>query len=213
MSKKNKLRRMLAVMLTLVVLMGKGMNTYAATKIETSSTQFTNIYSKYSSFETTEGSMWWKKTHRYTFYAKFEKGYIIQLKNLSDTYEWKGANDYRTSLVVCVSRATTVSSTKSWSVTAELGFEVPVEAVTIGGKLGGSYTSEKTYQIEELRSSEHPLDKTSPKGYYAIVSAVKADLFNVDVTKDGEDAKGGKLLKYTTEQPYIMLRYSQREFD
>ena len=200
-------------MLTLTILMGIETNSYAATKIETSGTQFTNMYSKYSYFKTTEGALWWKKTHRYTFYAKFEKGYIIQLKNLSDTYEWNGANDYRPSMMLQISKTTTVSSTKSWSVTAELGFEVPVEAVTISGKLGGSYTSEKTYTTENTKASEHPLDRTSAKGYYAIVAAVKGDLFNVDVTKNGKSVRGGKLLKYTTSKPYIMIRYSEREFD
>ncbi len=210
---KNKLKKALAITMTLVMGISLTVTSYAASTIKTTKTQNTNIYSMYTSFNYTEGSLWWKKTHKANFYAKFSKGYIIQLKNLSHTYEWNGSKDYRNSLTLQISKSMTVSETNSWSLTGELGFKVPVKVVEIAGKLGGSYSSEKTFSGMDACSSENILDKTAPKGYYALVAALKADLFNIEVTEGSKSLGTGKLLKYSTNKPYIMLRYDTRDFD
>ena len=213
MSKNNKLKKVVALVLTFILSMGLSMNTYAATTIERTEEQFTSTYGMYKSFNYTTGWGLWKKTHKAYFDATFKKGYIIQLKRITSVINWEGANDERQSLTFSISKSVNVSKSESWTNTVQVGGKLTILGQEIAPTLGGSYTEKTTYTREQIQSLACTLDRKSSAGYYALVSAVNADMFDVVVYEGGEKQGQGDLLKYAAKTPYIKLRYEKSQFD
>lgn len=209
------IKLVVAVMMCMVVLVNFTFTTKAAMVFESTTDmnkQYTNIYSMYTPLTVTEGVLWWKKNVTYTMSAKFNRAVRIMVDNLSDTWEWKGSKSKISSLDIGVSEQVTVSSVKSYNVALDLGLKVPVKSVEISGKLGGSYTNSKTFSKTSQRSAEIHLDRNSAAGYYAVIAAVNADIFNESLTKNGKQYTSGKVLKFANPNLYKKVHYSRAPF-
>lgn len=205
---ERKIQLIIAVMMCFVIAACYYTEVSAAKVVESTTDtnrQYTNIYSMYTTIRTTEGALWWKKDVTYTMSAKFNSAKLIMLQNLSGTKKWNGKNSDAVSLAIGVSKQTTVSKTYSYEITGELGFSVPLKAVEISGKLGGSYSNAITYERTVGTNSVYTLNRNSKAGYYAVISAINADLFDVTLNRDGKEYSKGKILKYASPVPYERL--------
>ncbi|MDE6698522.1 MAG: hypothetical protein K2J91_03490 [Lachnospiraceae bacterium] len=143
---------------------------------------------------------------------KFNSAKLIMISNLSGTMHWDGSASKSPSMTIGISKQQTVAKTYSFSMTSELGFQVPIKSLEISAKLGGSYTSAKTYERAIGTSAVYTLDKSSDAGYYAIIAAVNADVFDVTLTQNGNTCSRGKMLKYESTNTYKKLYYSPKSY-
>ncbi|MDE6208816.1 MAG: hypothetical protein K2M73_03960 [Lachnospiraceae bacterium] len=205
---ERKIQLIIAVMMCFVIAACYYTEVNAAKVVESTTDpnkQYTNIYSMYTTIHTTEGALWWKKDVTYTMSAKYNSAKLIMLQNLSGTKKWNGKNSDAVSLAIGISKQTTVSKTYSYDITGEVGFSVPLKAFEISSKLGGSYSNSATYEKTVGTNSVYTLNRSSQAGYYAVVSVINADLFDVSLSKDGKEYTKGKMLKYASPAPYERL--------
>lgn len=164
-----------------------------------------------------EKSGWWlwEKTTYYKSYNYLEDSYYYRLyfKNLSGTTYWD-PNGPSSSASISITSTQSVAETKSWSISGEIGLKVPVKAVEIAGKIGGSYSNSKTYTVSNSAIHARALDKNSPKGFYSLQAAMDADEYYLSVySKDKASSSysyqgSGNLLKYRANDTYVYLRYT-----
>lgn len=209
----KKLRVFIACIVCIAVIIPAAMQAEAAKVLESTrdtNKQYTNIYSMYTSFTVTEGSLWWKKTVNYNMSATFNSAKLIMLGNLSGTKYWAGPNSNSVGLKLGVSRGVSIAKTTSVGVSGELGLRVPIKAVDVSGKLGGTYTKAETFEKTIGTSSQYTLNRSSRAGYYAVIAYIEADVFDVKVTnsKTKETSKG-QILKYSS--PYVIERLYRKD--
>lgn len=205
-----------SVIMCIIMLISFSVNANAYIKVLESTSdpnkQHTNIYSMYTSFTVTTGALWWKKQTNIQMTAKFNSAKVIMLGNLSGTISWAGSKSQSPSMSLGISQQQTVQETYSYSLTSELGYKAVLEGAEVSRNLGGNYTYAKTYEKTSGTSLEYTLDRSSAAGYYAIICAVNADLFDVTLVKDGATYSTGKMLKYQLSHPYKKLYFKNKSF-
>lgn len=173
---------------------------------------------KYSFYWRADRKMYGLKVgvDNYTGEARYNfKSWIVNLQNMSGTKYWdnyKNARKTAQSVEIGVSKNRTASSTKSYTVSGQVGLPVPKNASIVSGKIGGSYTNSKTYSKTVGTSSAYTINTNSKNGYYAVVHAVNADEYTVRLKKNGYSCSSGKMLRYQTTNGYERLRYSSKAF-
>lgn len=198
----KKLKVFIACIVCIAVIIPAAMQAEAAKVLESTrdtNKQYTNIYSMYTSFTVTEGALWWKKTVNYNMSAKFNSAQLILINNLSGTKYWAGSKSDAIEMKIGISRQVSVKKTTSVEVSGSLGLNVPIKAVEVSGKLGGSYTKAETFEKTLGTSSEYTLSRNSKAGYYAVIAYIEADKFDVKVFNcKTKETSTGQILKYNS---------------
>jgi hypothetical protein len=176
---------------------------------------YSGKYSVSGSWSERNGFLWLNKD-TYTFTGSYASSFIVLLNNLSGTKYWgnyKNQQKTAQSMTIGVHKETTVSKSSSWTISASVGFEIPVKAAKICGELGGSYTNSKTYAKTEGTSSAYVIDTNSKNGYYAVTHAANCDSYNITLKKNGSNYSSGKLIRFAGTNGYERLWYSSTYFE
>lgn len=133
----------------------------------------------------------------------------LYLKNLSGTTYWDhNAN----SGIISITSTTTVSRSKSITISASLGYNF---SEVVAGKIGYSETNSVTYTVENSVTHSRTMDRETPVGYYSLASSIDADLLRINKLSTLSKNDGylnlverGEQLAFRTKDPYVALRYT-----
>ena len=203
----KKLKKAMGLFLALAVAFSCSFGSEAA--------PYSGIYSVSGSWTERNGFLWLNKD-TYSFSGSYASSFIVLIRNLSGTKEWKNyknQNKTAQSMTIGINESITVSKTSSWTISASVGFEVPAKAAKICGELGGSYTNSKTYAKTVGTSSAYLIDTNSKNGYYAVTHAANCDSYNITLKKNGSYYSNGKLIRFAGVNGYERLWYSSSYFE
>lgn len=159
----------------------------------------------------TTGALLWKTEWKANA-SKHSSMSRLFFRNLSGTTYW---GQKATKAEIKITSTKTVSSTKTHTKSAELGLKVPVKAVEVSGKIGGSSSNAVTYTASNSASHARTLDRSSPKGYYSLQSTMNASKYKVKMyKKDGSSYKydsTGYMYSYRATSPYVYLRHTSAQ--
>ena len=216
MSKKKIFKALLSIVFSVIIVVSLNVNTTAKpiTKIKviesTTKKQYTNIYSVYKRFKVPSSLFFWKKD-TYYLYAKFNSAKKIMVKDITGAIEWNGPSKEVPYIDIIYSNEISVSKTTSVELTKNIGVGVSIKAVEVSQQLGGSIMNAITFEEKDILTLSTRVDEKSPKGYYGIIAAVNADLFNITLEK-GDKTYTGKLLKLQSPNPYLTVYYSKSSY-
>lgn len=189
--------------------------TFIISQVTTKADDLGYSYYETLEFEETIGFWPFKETYVWVIFVNKENNRQprkIHLKKLTSTFFWE--HDKAESATISIAQTITVSETTAKETSIKLGLKVPLKVAEVYFEIGGSRTKSTTYTIENSVSHTYKLTQNSPVGYYSLQATVDADKFqtesysrkkkSTDFTSKGIDY----LLRYRSEEPYIMLKYT-----